>query len=540
MSLKTQNYDNILEVFSNTSYNTMTPIRDYENDYFHANDGMLPKSITKPIGNLEVAISDNANSNGSCVPIFQDDFQSLISQFLIDEINYMERIKAAIEVYLHSMRESKILKRIIPKNSKTEVLIFGNLETIYSISEIHVKNTERVQALLRESKSPESIHNAILLNFRTLHDRAKGPYSSYLCSFDRQLDNIALLESSNNKHISQWLNNCHLECGESLRSILEQPLSKLRKWSDDLVKLITIAKGNMVLKYQELHEQFHKIGSVGMEPAIHVLEIAKSYGKSKETPVMRNSISSSCYSAEDTDQSAIPRLNNLPLGQLVKILRTIDKKLKILKKISPIVSFVDLVNKVIMILHELTSLYTIEPLEKQKNEIIAQKLENKLQQLKEQKRELEQLQVKWAISIELKLQQVGDVISITNKKLDSLRVLKPDYLIYRKEKEMKIHDSKREILGLHYERLYQKLYQEVPLLIYYIINFTDRVLYKYIEISMASFAIMVKSDFPRDGDHSIPDDYHKGRLHYKMLIRDDWQYDFPPSQSKVVRELFEI
>lgn len=247
------------------STNTLTPIRDYDNDYFHSNDDKLPNfrrvqsqshrlRISNPYYRLsntstkrpasldlsEITINslpsskkmtpmsnvklfdktvslkekenimdpdtenktDHLNSCSSLRESVDDEkdevtFYQIIREFYESEIRYIETMQMATCVYRKALHNnSKFKNKIIKANSLDEILLFGNIDIIASISKIFVATLNKLllgnniqgkiegsfwDKLYTDSDSLERIYNTFDIGnlFEQHIDRIKTTYLNY-------------------------------------------------------------------------------------------------------------------------------------------------------------------------------------------------------------------------------------------------------------------------------------------------------------------------------------------------------------------------
>lgn len=537
MSTKVNNYDHILENFTNCTNNSLTPIRDYKNDFFHANDAQLPPAaITKQSC---AAPAEDVSSDELVLSSSTHNLKQCISLLVQEEMKYIDMLTAANEVFRRSLCDKKALKRIIHPGSKEDILLFGNLDTLQSISRIHAQNLSTLTQL-SQSGYESSLDQEIYEVFKTLSQRIKGPYSSYVSSYERQIELVTSLENSLNKCISRWLTECRNKCNITLRELLELPIQRLRFWRDSLQDIANLLQGDVVNEVIELQQQYLAVENSCSGQTVAILNPHMKPELHGESHLQRGSVSSSCYSIDEQVQVLKLKESQFPLGQSIKTLRVINCKLKRLKELLAKQVLMSLVDKLLMICKYWNELYSMEPYTEGKYQLSIQRITEVIDNLESQRLSIKTSQRVVFDLVICRIDQILEVIDAINKRIESLRSLKPDYLIYRKEKEMKIHDSKREILAIHYEKMHRKLSKQLPELIGYINLFTELVLQQYIKIVMDSFAIMQNFNVSHSDELTILTEYHADRLHYKKLIRNEWSYPLLPSHSRVIRKFFEL
>lgn len=275
---------------------SLTPIRDYANDYFHKDDDKLPLTnrfpYGKPVNYVESArgsmrshkrpaslvLDDqiepfnknsssplNKRTNSSTINDHtltdaegtdRSNFFGTVRHLFESETAYIQTMEAALLIYrrvLHGNRSFK--NKLIQQDSHDELLLFGNIETISSISRLFLSALESNLSLDERFKTVDYkfwdeinnnhvLQNEVLRQFDVgkafnLHFlRIKSTYLSYSVSHRKQKELLELLRAGNPQLFQKWY-ECCLESADTmgLDDIFEAPIRRLEQWSTILTEL---------------------------------------------------------------------------------------------------------------------------------------------------------------------------------------------------------------------------------------------------------------------------------------------------------------
>ena len=265
------------ELYNQFHYQTsdiLTPIRDYKNDFFHAHDDNLPKFEKWQIGKLgtikrlqgetnENSINDINNMDDNCLDDIDDSssekmseasmettpgqLHNIIKMFYESEIEYLENLGLINSVYRARLKGRRMpkSKRNLKLKSQEELLLFGNIDTITSISVIFVnmlKDLWNSDKYWKTRTDTDDIHSSGVINeMQTIFEqhlgRCRSTYIHYTIAHSRQM---ALYESvSIRKHFGGWFEDCMKHARFiSLRDLLRYPIIRIDSWLqvlDDIV-----------------------------------------------------------------------------------------------------------------------------------------------------------------------------------------------------------------------------------------------------------------------------------------------------------------
>ncbi|SMN22078.1 similar to Saccharomyces cerevisiae YMR232W FUS2 Cytoplasmic protein localized to the shmoo tip [Maudiozyma saulgeensis] len=268
--------------------NNLTPIRDYKNDYFHGEDDKLPKfegnkvwrlqslkydksqpikrplslelnDVTEP---LSISItppspSDSSSSNDSVNSKERQDFFNLLENLHDSEVEFCKSLKLVNSVYRESLHQNKQLyNKLIKDCSTDELLLFGNIDTICSISEIFVTSLRNILKLNNiddwdiseenfSGKGSKIIYEPKKnVNIASIFEqhlfRCSSTYMSYAAGHCKQMklyDELTI-----NKRFQEWYESCMKRAHfRTLRDLLKYPLIRVNTWLsiiDEIIKLI--------------------------------------------------------------------------------------------------------------------------------------------------------------------------------------------------------------------------------------------------------------------------------------------------------------
>lgn len=309
------------------SSNSLTPIRDYENDYFHCNDDKLPTfrrvqsqshrsrhtdryygmnniSSKKPVSldlsetnqtslpqNKEITSVLNINvfdkmmslsgldrpkelnrkskteilESGSSLHESGNDendevtFYQILKKLYESEIDYIETMQMATCVYrkvLHT--HPKFKDKIFDANSSDEVLLFGNIDTIASISKIFVTSFSKlllggnVQSKIDDDFWVKLLEDGDLLKrmydtfdvgnlFQQHLHRIKTTYLNYFVTERKQMYLYNRLKEEHPSLFQKWMEYCLTRCQFThLETILKRPMQRVHEWVNILSDILQI------------------------------------------------------------------------------------------------------------------------------------------------------------------------------------------------------------------------------------------------------------------------------------------------------------
>lgn len=401
---------------------SLTPIRDYENDYFHSNDDKLPTfqrvqsqsnrfrisnpyrhmsnishkrpssldltgidegnnrpakkmtpsplntslfdkiiSLKTPTNSSQLNQQQSATSSLGSHYDEKDEiiFFQIIRQIYESEINYIETMQMATGVYRKSLHNhSNFKNKIIKQKSSDEILLFGNIDTIASISKIFVSSltkiisTNTVHGQLDDQFWNQLIHDGALLEniydsfdignlFEQHLHRIKATYLNYFVTERKQLQLYEKLKAENTHVFQKWTEYCLKRCQfTKLEYILKRPKERLQEWigllnsimdSDDIETVLSkeiIEKINQALiNYKDFSCQVEKeileyngVNNKNYDYSLTPMEIIHDYEHSHDNATEHDEIntennmktinnanltSSSYYPKQLTDRSIV-------------------------------------------------------------------------------------------------------------------------------------------------------------------------------------------------------------------------------------------
>ncbi|CAL9731937.1 nuclear fusion protein Fus2p [Monosporozyma unispora] len=331
---KTSKLINQLHVPANDS---LTPIRDYANDYFHSNDDKLPtfqrvqshstrfrisnpyrhmsnisnkrpasldlsgidENITRPAKKMTpsplnmnlfdkiISLKTPTNSsqlNQSKSPTSpmgsnhderdEANFFQIIRQLYDSEIKYIETMQMATCVYRKSLHNHSSFKnKIIKPKSSDEILLFGNIDTITSISKIFVASLTKIvtannnsynhldnqfwNRLLEDGELLETLYDSLDIGnlFEQHLHRIKTTYLNYFVTEKKQIQLYESLKTNNSHVFQKWSEYCLKICQfTQLEDILKRPKQRLNEWIQLLESLVDIGGIETVLSEELINK----------------------------------------------------------------------------------------------------------------------------------------------------------------------------------------------------------------------------------------------------------------------------------------------
>lgn len=395
----------LFEALNIPSSNTLTPIRDYENDYFHCNDDKLPTfrriqsqshysrdsnryyrmniiskkkpasldlseiNGTSPPSNrkitpvLKINFFDEMLSSsdfdgikelnrrskteilGSCSSFYEsvndegDEmiFYQIIRNLYESEIDYIETMQMATCVYRKALHaHSKFKNKIFNANSSDEVLLFGNIDTIASISKIFVASLSKLllgnnmqskidanfwDKLLEDGDSLKRMYETFDVGnlFEQHLHRIKTTYLNYFVTERKQMYLYNRLKEENANLFQKWIEYCLTKCQFThLETILKRPMQRVHEWINILSNLLEVDNIDSLLtanliqtlkqslqNYKEFICQvenevleYNGVNSKNYDYSLTPMEIIESYHNSQQDTQNINSYNSDAHSMD--------------------------------------------------------------------------------------------------------------------------------------------------------------------------------------------------------------------------------------------------
>lgn len=345
---------------------SLTPIRDYDHDYFHKNDDKLPTFPRFPYGkpsNYEESTRGSVKSskrpaslvlNDNAQPLnkkqnsplnlrrFQEivklerdqaesdfdisshinpkvtKFFEIVRRLYESELEYAELMEASNLIYRKTLNENRSFKnKLVNIDSHDELLIFGNIETISSISRLFLSSLRDIIFIGDHSEVVDShVWDEIYKN-PTLQDlllasfdigkvfnlnflRIKSTYLTYFVTHQKQMELFDLIRAGNPYLFHRWYDHCLKAAGgNKLEDILQRPIKRLQEWVDILENLSLLSNGalsqQLCATIKKSHEQYASFvryvenetsefnGNAMYDFSLTPLEIIQSYGPEIKT-----------------------------------------------------------------------------------------------------------------------------------------------------------------------------------------------------------------------------------------------------------------
>ena len=647
--------------------NALTPIRDYENDYFHINDDKLPsrsntfacrtdvKRGDSKLGSMNGLrrmrnpslpnILENGRDDTGAEP--RDDaidrFITALENLYESEEQYVRLMSVANSVYRRGLiDDSSFRDNLIETGSNDELLLFGNIDTIVSISEIFLTS---LRGAILGTVSPNKLESTTLKGI--LHDkekrrilysnldlkevalqhlsRVKLTYYNYAAAFKEQMRIFEKVRMKNHDLYLEWYEGCLKRAkGEELEYIVAQPTKRPKQWlqyfkllhetrndngpkiSNEGLKKICDeyrAFSDMIeceLKEYEVNEKY--------DFALTPTDIIQSYSLNyqypeSEPPDYTDTQSyandpSSPYSSyeKDIETQADPMNNSSPSPMHIPAVPTEHDKsndhplapqslnLNVPQITLPesILDFKRIckgLTKLRTMIHKL-DFFTLPNLNLRNVTVWRKMLELEPESSKtiQFDSEREQLVISMAISYTEKIKAMKEQVTVLKLvdlelsvlypitvilkncdtiacKLNDLKTLRRDYLMYLKERKTNVSDVKRKLLGRHYETLQANLTQQLPRFNHLVMRALNVIVMNYNDVMIKYFKILsggdnilkkdtekVQADLGKYGQphFDLFQSYSKSRHYMKKAVHKNWTFSGDPNASRVVRKLFEL
>ena len=279
--------------------NSLTPIRDYKNDFFHKNDDKLPEIVRNPTRKLSKhekklddkkftnkrpasldlhSIVDSLSNKKVYSPINTEIFQNVVrlnlspqvpsspregckfykvvQDLYLSEIEYYDNLLIANNVYRRALNiDPRFKNKLVKPDSSDELLLFGNIDTIASISKILVTtikelllvwqrgkmlDTNEWEKIFTKSEVQQQLYSTFDISeaFEQHLLRIKSTYTSYFVSHQKQMELFTTLRMNKNHIFNKWYEYCLKQSGcIKLEDILKSPMRRLTQWIDILETL---------------------------------------------------------------------------------------------------------------------------------------------------------------------------------------------------------------------------------------------------------------------------------------------------------------
>ena len=274
------------KLYDNIHYQTntnLTPIRDYNNDFFHEQDDKLPKfekskiwrlqslkynkhTVTKRPASLNLHENEGPTSKkmSPCVtstvqPYMNtttsteiDGFFNLLERLHDSEVEFGKSLTLVNSVYRESLQQNKqLLSKLQKENSTNELLLFGNIDTICSISYIFAtslrgilkQNNNKNWSTPEKHRPNNDIQHETKLNlsiasvFEQHLFRCNSTFMSYAAGHCKQMQLYEKLTTD--KKFQEWYEDCMKKAHfRPLRDLLKFPLNRVCSWLDYIDQLI--------------------------------------------------------------------------------------------------------------------------------------------------------------------------------------------------------------------------------------------------------------------------------------------------------------
>ncbi|KAG0671568.1 hypothetical protein C6P45_000400 [Maudiozyma exigua] len=568
------------ELYNHIHYQTstnLTPIRDYTNDFFHEQDDKLPKfergkiwrlqslkynerntnkrpaslNLQEGVGPIPKKMSPCVNSSNQkykniATSKEKDSFFDLLENLHDTEVEFGKSLTLVNSIYRESLHQNKHLStRLLKENSTNELLLFGNIDTICSISYIFATSLRSIlkQDNNKDWKPPEnnnpvnSIKHETKLNLSVASIleqhlfRCKSTFMSYAAGHCKQMQLYQQLTAE--KRFQEWYEDCMKKAHfRPLRDLLQLPLNRVNLWLDyidQLVKIVpSILSSEDSEKMYSIREDY--INDFESNPEFDYIltpsEIIQNYDSLNDScseevisttepldiDITRSLTTTSSYYSECsyTETSNLTRERtvdnhlNKTSTKPAEVERNLADNIVIFKKlcrrIQNLIFFLTrldlcaILNSDLKMFAHWERIVNIDMPEEQP--FIHQGLKlNNLEMYKQNiVRMKEQITVLRLTELDIGvLDPLSNVLkhcSLVRTQIRDMKILEKDYVVYLKEKKKNIHDIKRNVIGKHYEILEISLTRELPIFIDIVQQVLTICLSKYNKIMLEYYKIL--------------------------------------------------
>ncbi|QLL32624.1 hypothetical protein HG536_0D01460 [Torulaspora globosa] len=338
---------------------SLTPIRDYENDYFHKDDNKMPIIERFPYGkpkNYRDSVETSAKLHKRPASLVLDEkadpptkkqfsplnlrkftdvvaldtdvessnqaslteFLQVVRALFESEVRYANLMELSNLVYRRALHDNRAFRnKLIRNDSNEELLLFGNIATISSISRLFISGLETILACDQapavvgdeywdELLGNEAIQDRLMKKldigrvFNLHFLRIKTTYLTYSVTHRKQKELLGLLREGNPQLFKKWHDGC-LKAAQmnKLELIFESPIIRLKEWVNVLSRMYPLSlrilreefSGN-ILKALEQFQSFEKDVAAETKEfnnnamydfSLTPVEIIQSYGSEQET-----------------------------------------------------------------------------------------------------------------------------------------------------------------------------------------------------------------------------------------------------------------
>ncbi|CCK72159.1 Fus2p KNAG_0J00760 [Huiozyma naganishii CBS 8797] len=522
------------------SSDKLTPIRDYENDYFHKDDKKLPSfkrvqanpgRVKRPVSLDLFGPSERHVSKKVDSPLNVDLFANVVnlntptvnressSEFIgcvkglyEGEIRYVELMNVANSTYRHHLVADPYLTRELLKHpDEEELLLFGNIDTIASISELFVQSLRRKLLLVAGANPHGELVTAVWRQLDTAvvqeeldmgdlfeqhFHRVKTAYLNYLVTQERQLTLLSRLKSRGAAY-TQWMERCqgHLP----LEEILVLPSKRLEEWIECMSRLAGIGGAASIQRAQVHYTKFQEQvqeetaeynSNGGYNYSLTPMEIIESYTDPRDRfPSPSSSVYSNGTVARDD--------NEYTLQDHVSQFERQFKRLTQLRQLLSEWDMHGLLDTNVQFIRRWLPLVDEPVAEGYLSRAVAQRVRITALQ-----------RTHLANSVVSPLTALVKLSQRIRLRLRDLRVLRRDYVVYLREKKTNVYDVRRDVIGAHYEQLQEQLTRDLPRFLQTLRRTLDLIIRNFVTIRLELFELLIDGATKAKTDHHHTHDTH--------------------------------
>lgn len=494
-------------------------------------------------------------------------FENLIHS----EEQYSQKLDTSNLVYRHELNENKKFKNnFFRKDSNDELLLFGNIDTISTLSKLFTSNLEATLSncakicysndfwrLLKANPdlAKETFHNLDIAEvFKCHFERIKSTYMNYVVSYEKQLHFLDHLKHNMPSLFFRWYEKC-LEKSNlwKLEDIIKLPLERLSTWGAFIEDFIIYSDGYVLDKARFYMVQFRgeynsflkklnlSIKEYNMNSKYDITltpsEIIGFYEKDSVTCLNKQSIdyqlpktlnaescistSSSRYSnisdAIEFEKQHLAKLTeDTKLADWIKRFRNAHKLLTELEEAFEKYDLTGILDKHLINARAWSNLIEFEPLNMFfRNECnVSSICSTYIDKINQQKQDVIALKVsEFRKGILTPLNIMIERCSSVKGKITNFKVLKREYALYLKDNYT--HDIKREVITQSFENLQSELLEELPRFMDLLHNIIELILSKYIHVSLNYMSILAggknfldkELELLKTGDRELGDNF---------------------------------
>lgn len=476
-----------------------------------------------------------------------------IQNLVETEEKYARVLEISNAVYRRELHENRKFKnKLLNKNSNEELLLFGNIDTIFSLSIIFVRSimdslskcsgvkfssdTFWTDLKMNPQLASEALNSLKISDILESHfHKIKSTYSSYAISHQKQVDFLEDLKKKKTTIFYKWYGECLKKSNYiKLEDILKRPVERLEEWAN-IVEDILLYGDNFLSKdsqtklsnfntlylvfMRDLKRDVSEYGqNASYEFSLTPTEIINLYGNftsqgkkslpdfsekrsNQQTSASIVSTSSSKYTDSSLSSFGVRVASTECTERADPNENTLNDWVKKFKRIrKSLIKLEDEINKNDLVAILDKNLRQAETWQKfmefeSPNEFIvnhdnvASIYSAYIEKIHQQRQRAMMLKLSdLQKRVIVPLKSMIETSSSVKSKIQDLQTLKREYMVFLRDKSH--HDIKKEAMAKHFEGLQNQLLQELPQYIQLIHYSVETLLLVYNKVMMQYMEIL--------------------------------------------------